>query len=128
MINPYAPPSAPGPWTKPAESSDNSLLALAKRVFFAWEKLRVVYVALLVAETVALIGPLLLFDQRIFFMVVEGAIVVNLFFFAGPVVETSIRWLGYERQWPRWAMFVSGTCLTMVATSIAIFTDILPPK
>jgi hypothetical protein len=128
MINPYAPPSAPGPWVKAAESSDKSLLALAKRVFFAWEKLRVVYIALLVVETVALIGPLLLFDERIFFMVVEGAIVVNLFFFAGPVVETSIRWLGYERQWPRWAMFISGTGVTMAATSIAIFTDILPPK
>lgn len=129
MNNPYAPPATPGPWVQSAKQlPDDSFWALAKRTFIAWEKLRVVFVALLVVETVALIGPLLLFNPQIAFMVIHGAIVVNLFYFAGPIVEILIRRLGYQRPWPRWFMFLSGTALSMIATAIIIFDEILPLK
>ncbi len=55
-------------------------------------------------------------------LIAEGAIVANLCYFAGPIIETYVRWLGYDRKWVRWFLFVGGTVLTgMLAIATMAF-------
>jgi len=56
-------------------------------------------------------------------LVVEGAVVANIAYFAGPTIETYVKWLGNDRAWPRWVMFVAGTLLSIVLTVGVLATE-----
>lgn len=78
------------------------VFALAKPGFIAWAQLRIVYIVLLGMFTIILavsrvftIGPKL-FTIRGLGMIAVGTVVVNVCYFAGPIVETHVRWLGYK--------------------------------
>jgi hypothetical protein len=81
----------------------------AMEVFIAWEKLRLLYNAILAGLVVwyltpfaALhVGPVLLFD----------ALMANLGFCAGPVAEGYLCLLGFPRKPTRWVIFGIGTAL-----------------
>src|SRR5262245_65060394 len=88
--------------------------AIAREVFLAWEKLRVVYVAVLATVTLVLIESPLAVTSRLAIDVVVGALAANVLYFAGPLTESYLRWLGYDRGWPRWALFLGGTMLAVV--------------
>jgi hypothetical protein len=81
-------------------------------VFFAWEKLRILYNGLLI---VAVLGVALKSGYSmlagIFFL--EPAIYANLGFCAGPVAEGYLCWFGLPRRTCRWAIFASGFLLTL---------------
>lgn len=85
--------------------------SIAKATFLAWEKLRIAFVLVLGLVTLALAGTTIL-EPKMIFLIVAGAVFANVCFFAGPIVETYVRWLGYTEQWVRWFLFIGGTLLT----------------
>jgi len=99
-----------------------TLDALARRTFLAWEKLRILYVLILVVITLAMVafrGFGLVATVEFWLTAVVGAIFANIAFFAGPVVETYVRWLGYRGEVLRLLLFTVGTvfaCLLATGT------------
>ena len=108
------------------KKTDSSLLSIARVVFLAWEKLRVVYVMVLALITLAMTGTSLFSNFGLLLLIVVGAVISNIAFFAGPIVETYIRWLGYKKIWPRWLMFGSGTLLSAVLAFGTLASELLP--
>ena len=132
MENPYSSPTVESQSnvTAAAVDQDSSLSTIARTVFLAWERLRLVYIAVLGLFTLLLTGLSFAGPQlpkaHTILIVVAGAIVANVCYFAGPVVETYISWLGYRRNWVRWVLFVGGTLLTMMLAFITLLTELLP--
>ena len=110
------------------KSSERSLLTIARTVFLAWEKLRIVYVIILSVVTLMLTGATGFSNWQVLRLIIEGAVVANVAYFAGPTIETYIQWLGYERMWPRWLMFGSGTLLSIVLAVGVLATALLPSQ
>jgi len=65
---------------------------------------------------------------RLLRLIVLGAVVANVAYFAGPTVETYVRWLGYNRAWPRWVMFIGGTLMSIVLAIGVLATELLPDQ
>ena len=105
---------------------DGSLLTIARSVFLAWEKLRILYIGILTLITLTLVGIAGRITVGILAMVVMGAVVSNVAYFAGPTIETYVRWLGYNRIWPRWLMFGCGTVLSMALAIILLMAELFP--
>jgi hypothetical protein len=85
-------------------------------VFFAWEKLRLIYNALLIIVVLAMLlqagsSPL----TAVFFAL--HALAANLFFCAGPVGEGYLCWIGVSRQSSRWIVFCFG-CVVAIALTV----------
>ncbi|QDV47170.1 hypothetical protein Enr13x_70790 [Stieleria neptunia] len=125
--NPYSTPlfdaSSATADSQAASTKSLSLGSIAKSTFLAWERLRLIFVVVLGLLTLLLAGPDLT-KLRTLVLIAEGAIIANVCFFAGPIIETYVRWLGYDRKWVRWFLFVGGTMLTAmlaVATMASIF-------
>ena len=110
-----------------ASMTSPSLSAIAKPTFLAWERLRLIFIAVLGLLTLLLAGPNLL-KFRTLVLIAEGAIVSNVCFFAGPIVETYVRWLGYDRKWVRWCLFVGGTMLTAALAVVTMAPMLLPDQ
>lgn len=108
------------------ESSSPGLLEIAKSTFLAWERLRILYVALLGLLTLALSAPYLN-QVRAIVMIIEGAVTANICFFAGPILETYARWLGYEGRWLRLALFIGGTLFT-AALAVTVMASMFLPN
>jgi hypothetical protein len=97
--NPYASPLTSG--EKPASSDSGE-------VFFGWERLRVVYNGVLVSLTL-LCGFGSLADPKFWSTAVFGAILTNVCFCVGPVLEGYATWFAGRRvQWVRWGLFLLG--------------------
>ena len=128
--NPYLSPSDVPPATTPAtdDKANPALLTIARQTFLAWEKLRVVYVAILAVITILLIAPSGFLSRRLLLLTAEGAVVANTAYFAGPIVETYIKWLGYDRAWPRWVMFAAGTLLSIILAVGTLASGLLPDQ
>ncbi len=127
--NPYAAPTILVTETPSnSEAARTSLLTIAREVFLAWEKLRIAYIVVLACHTVFLAGVAGLLNPRVLQLVVMGAVIANLAFFAGPIVETYVRWLGYNRSWPRWFLFMMGTLLSMGLAIALLVEELLPDQ
>lgn len=103
-----------------SEVPGRSLQALARATFLAWEKLRIAYNAVLVVVTLLALAATQQVDLWGLGVPLRGAIVANLLYFAGPAMETYVRWLGYDRTWPRWLLFLGGTALASLLAVSAI--------
>ncbi len=129
--NPYSTPTS-GTQSLSATGEDycenpSTLASIAKPTFLAWERMRVVYIVLLGALTLILaVRSLARF--RTLFLIAEGAIVANVCYFAGPIVETYVRWLGYDRKWVRWLLFLSGTTLVAILAFATLGSPFLPDQ
>jgi hypothetical protein len=127
--NPYSSPSNDiSPDTTaalPPSESSNSLAAIAKATFLAWERLRILFIVVLGLVTVLLAGRNIA-TLRTLVLIAEGAIFANICYFAGPVVETYVRWLGYEGKWVRWFLFAGGTTLTAILAAATMGSMFLP--
>ena len=121
--NPFSAPSSHVESHK-SESSENgdSLGAIAKRTFLAWEKLRLIYIAVLGVETIAigLIAHPLMLSPEYWGSVVMGAVFANACFFIGPIIETYVTWLGYPSKALRIVMFIAGTMFSCVLVIVAL--------
>ena len=111
--------------TKRAAHADPNLASIAKPVFLAWERLRVIYVLVLAVVSAVLLGPSGFMDSRLLFRLFEGAVAANVLFFAGPVGETYVHWLGFRQNWLRWVLFVSGTLLSVVLACGVLLTGLM---
>lgn len=120
----------PNPYSSPLADSNSiqnpddavsvpTLGAIARVVFLAWERLRLIYLFVLAVVTLLMTGAQLM-QLQMLALVLGGAVMANLCFFAGPIIETYVRWLGYQRTWVRWFLFVGGLILSMVLTSAAL--------
>lgn len=105
---------------------DRSLLGIARNVFLAWEKLRIIYLGILTLFTFFLVGFSGLLNYSVVMSIVFGAFFANVLYFAGPVIDTYIRWLGYRSSWPRWVMFVCGTILSLLLALGLLGSQLLP--
>lgn len=54
-------------------------------------------------------------------IIIPCAIMANMLYLAGPALDTYIRWLGYRENWPRFAMFVSGTALSALLAVMVVW-------
>lgn len=127
--NPYtATPTTISNAIPKSEAVQTSLLEIAKSVFLAWEKLRIVYLMILALITVLLIGLSGILNLRLLRLIVLGAVVANVAYFAGPTIETYVRWLGYNRAWPRWVMFIGGTLISILLAVGVLATELLPDQ
>jgi len=110
------------------EGAHRSLLATARRVFLAWEKLRIAYVIILALITLLLIGVSGILNLRLLRLIIMGAVAANVAYFAGPTIETYVRWLGYNKIWPRWFMFIGGTLFSIFLAIGLLATELLPDQ
>lgn len=102
------------------------LLALARPIFLRWELLRIPYNAILVMATILIAGPVNLLQIDLLREVMLGAVVANVLYYAGPVAETYIRWLGLNQDWVRWPLFGGGTVLTIVIAAVELDAKLSP--
>lgn len=131
--NPFATPGPEPDHSKPAPDDWLArLLPDAKATFRRWESWRLIYCAVCILAT---FGFLLLFDkfpatlfpdpppaQRLnsWIEFVVAGIIANIFFFAGPVVDTYVSWLGLKTRWVGIGLLVLGTAFTVFAAFLAI--------
>lgn len=118
-VDPY---HAPTSIENTPDEQPRSLDELARRTFFAWEKLRLIYVPILVVVTLAATSPggfRQLTEIEFWVTSAVGAVFANLAFFAGPIVETYVLWLGYRQRMLRPLLFVAGT---VFASMLAVIT------
>ena len=94
-----------------------------KAIFLAWEKLRMLYVALVgiaVLVLTFLVEPNLFKDYKFWIGVAEGAVIANIAFFAGPIVESYLTWLGNCPRWYRKAAMIGGIVFTILLAMLVI--------
>lgn len=110
--NPYS-PLADLPVEDPAPQEPQSVFELARGIFLAWEKLRVVYIVLL-AGVCWLIGKITttITSPEFWIEVFLGGGVANVCYFAGPILESYVTWLGVRPRWLRSVTFIAGTLFT----------------
>ena len=87
---------------------------VARAVFLQWEKLRLLYLGILIPFTLLVFGASGLLTPAGLVLAVFAGLFANVCYFAGPALETYLRWLGVRGAWPRWLLFAAGTSLTMV--------------
>ena len=98
---------------------------IAKRVFLAWEKLRVLYIAIAGAVTL-LLGLPHVHKIEFWGTVIVGGLVSNACFFLGPVAETYLTWLGLHAKWLRSLLFAMGTLFTIIGAAVAVLSLAMP--
>lgn len=131
MIDPYQPPQPVDVTETPhSDATPEPLGTIARRVFGEWEKLRLVYVGWLVVLTLVAnsLDPGVFWRFTYWFNVISGAILANLAFFAGPALETYVRWLGVKLEWLGWTVFLAGTLFATVLALATIMSllDLIP--
>jgi hypothetical protein len=90
------------------ERGDTLTTPSVKAIFRAWERLRLAYNAVLVGVVVLWLCPREEVPLTFWLFLVCQAVVANLCFFAGPLSEWYVGWLGYRSQTTRWVLFSSG--------------------
>ena len=75
--------------------------------------------AALISLTLAL-GASQLTESDFWGMALAGAFFVNTCYFAGPIIETYVTWLGYRGRSLRIGLFVSGTLFASLLAAVAI--------
>ena len=123
--NPYTSPIAAGEEL----AANQPLQEIARTTFVAWEKLRLIYIGVLALVTIAAAAmsgkPI---DIDLAWATVVGAIFANACYFAGPITETYVTWLGYRGSWLRLALFVTGTLFACgLALGTIVFLTLPPP-
>ena len=116
-ISSGCPPAAPGIQGPKEEAPSIRLVeATAMEVFFAWEKLRLVFNGLLVTIAVAMMIHKLAFSPLIAILGAYPALLANLGFSLGPIAEGYLCWFGMQRSAARWCVFGLGSLVAAVFT------------
>jgi small-conductance mechanosensitive channel len=130
--NPFASPQS----TEGADFSGGKGLSaddkcrLLGQLFWRWEKLRVVFNAVLTLEVVVLFlflaatGPTLigsLLSLRTLVDLVAGCLAANLFFLLGHYINAYLFWLGFRRRIYTAIIFLAGLAIAVVlAAGVAV--------
>jgi hypothetical protein len=119
-LNPYAAPSASVKVLSPHGEKPELHL------FFRWEKLRLIYNAILGLETIAFFvirSPSQSLPEVIFWLVIL-AFLANLCFCLGMVLNGYTEWMGLESRVTSWVIFVLGTIFAvLVAFGVLVNFD-----
>jgi hypothetical protein len=103
--------------TEQKESRLKEISAFAKPIFLKWEKLRILYNAILLATLLASHLPQMsvdVFFQPLMLVIwLIGAVLANLCFFLGPAMETYIAWLGVRSIWVTAILFLVGVVISI---------------
>jgi hypothetical protein len=96
-----------------------------RRIFLRWERLRIVYNAALVALVVLLVA--LLYEPEIEWALlgwrcVVGAVIANVCFFAGPMAETYLNWLGVRNRGVTAILFLMGMLFSLGLAAITVMS------
>lgn len=113
-LDPFAPPGAA---IAPTPAPPDDFFA----VFWRWEKYRLAYNAILLAETLlALTTRRALTNWRFLDALAGLAIIANVCFCAGPVLHGYLWRLGLRGRWVGLAILIAGTLLAMLLAAIAL--------
>jgi hypothetical protein len=108
-LNPYAPPSAA---IKPSNSESESS---ESRLFFRWEKLRLLYNAILGIETALLMvvfpPPSPIGSIGVLLPLAGLCFAANVCFCLGPVLNGYARWMGFRHGIVTILIFAAGTTI-----------------
>jgi hypothetical protein len=85
-------------------------------VFFAWEKMRLLYNALMGVLVICIVVKAG-FGFSIGVWIAEGAVLANLCFCIGPIAEGYLCWLGLPHQTTRWVLFCWGCVISIFLTA-----------
>ncbi len=105
----------------------SSTAEMLRSTFFLWEQLRLIYNLVLVVVVVTVTAwndPSKFLLPHFWGLVIPGAVVANLCFFAGPVADSYLRWLGLRHESVTAGIFTLGTLLAIV---LAIFSVTVLP-
>lgn len=88
--------------------------ATLKLIFKRWERLRILYNLLLLGVVLLAAGPgIALPDFLELLFLIMGAVLANLCFFAGPLTESYLAWLGLKSQLVTLGLFVLGVLISI---------------
>ncbi len=93
-----------------------------RATFLQWEKLRVIYNVVLIALTCMMtfgLKPELAMDPGFWLEAAVAGVAANFCFFAGPIVECYIRWLGYRSPILTYGIFGVGMAFSCLVTLVA---------
>jgi hypothetical protein len=96
------------------ERADAGTSSPVKGIFRAWERLRLVYNAALVLVVMLSVGPEQEIPPAFWLFLACQAVLANLCFFAGPLAEWYVGWLGYRSRATRWVLFGAGLLFAVV--------------
>lgn len=109
------------------------VLEMARPIFIQWEKLRIIYNVVLVFVTLGISGSILVPQMQtagfesylkllshLSFTALCGAVIANLCFFAGPLLETYVKWLWSQFRFPRTALLIAGTLFASFLAALTI--------
>jgi hypothetical protein len=106
-----------------------------KEIFLAWEKLRILYITLLLAVLVERLVAAYWFNEsgppevrvaNLIFQIFECAVVANILYLAGPIFEGYIKWLGATAKYWRAVLFSAGLIVS-IALEIGVLALMLTP-
>ena len=125
MDDPYQSPQTATAVESP-ETDPAAPWPAVRRVFLAWEKLRLLYNAILVPWTLA--GLVVSWPPSgvVVAEVLVCGILANVLYLAAPTVESYVAWLGFESPLIRWGLFIAGTLFTMLLAAAYVFSIALP--
>jgi hypothetical protein len=92
----------------------------ARNIFRQWEKLRLVYLAVLAGVCLWFAGPRGLATGEVAGVLIKGAIAANVLYFAGPLLETYVAWVGFRPKWLRWLLFIGGTLFSVFLAIVVL--------
>jgi hypothetical protein len=103
------------------ETPNNNLQSLSnfvKPIFLKWEKLRLPYnlilAAILLLSQGGNLSTILVLAQSVMLVFwIVGAVLANLCFLAGPLVEAYLTWLGVESRWLTPGLFGLGLLISI---------------
>lgn len=105
-------------------ASSPSFVEAAKRICLEWEKLRILYNGVLISWVVYIVDkskPALFQSFEFWATCLVGAVVANICFLAGPIVEAYFRWMGVKHWSIRFSLMLIGTLLAGLLASGVMF-------
>jgi len=99
-------------------------LSDVRETFLIWERLRILYNAVLVALTCLVVfslKPEAATEPHFWSRTILGALAANVCFFAGPAADCYIRWLGYKSRVVTYGILGMGLLVACGITVSALF-------
>jgi hypothetical protein len=98
-----------------------------RRIFLRWEWLRIAYNAALAAAVIGLVASQYDEDtdwQELVRVCVVGAVVANVCYFAGPVAEAYLHWLGVRIRGITVMLFSMGLVFALGLATVAVLSTL----
>lgn len=95
-----------------------------RETFLRWEFLRLIYNVVLVVVTCVTVfsqRPDAAWQPEFLWCCVVGAVAANICFFAGPIAESYLRWLGLQTRMLGYALFGAGMLFSLLVNQVACF-------